>query len=201
MPGEHEALMITASELIEHLFCPRFTYYELVLHVPEHQHIRPKVQKGRTIHRIKQLQNRTYLRKKLGCVKREFQVYLASPGHHIRGIVDEVLELDDGTRAVLDYKFSKLPRKIYRTHRWKLVFYSLLVSLAYNCPVKRGFLLYTRDNNKVVEMPIRARDFEKLEELVNEIFEVIARGCFPPPAPHPVRCADCCYRNICPEGF
>lgn len=201
MLGEREALMITATELIEHLFCPRFTYYELVLHVPEHEHIRPKVQKGRTIHRIKQIQNRTYLRKKLGCVKRDFQVYLASPEHHIRGIVDEVLELEDGTRAVLDYKFSKQPRKVHRTHRWQLVFYSLLISLAYNCSVKKGFLLYTRDSNKVVEVPIRARDFEKLQEWVDEIFGVISQGYYPPPTPYPARCADCCYKNICPEGF
>jgi CRISPR-associated exonuclease Cas4 len=201
MTADSETLLIQASDLIEHLYCPRFTYYELCLNVPEHQHLRPKVQTGRTVHRIKQIRNRAYLRKKIGCISREFGVYLSSPEHHMRGIVDEVLTLEDGSKAVLDYKFATCPRKIYRTHKLQLVFYSRLVSLHYQCEVKRGFLLYVRSNNKMVEVSIRANDYERLGGFIAKIVETIACGYFPPPTPYRGRCADCCYKNICPQGY
>ena len=201
MTTESETLLIQASDLIEHLYCPRFTYYELCLHVPEHQHLRTKVQTGRTVHRIKQIRNRTYLRKKIGCVSREFGVYLSSPEHHMRGIVDEVLTLEDGSRAVLDYKFAKHPRKIYRTHKLQLVFYSRLVSLHYRCEVKRGFLLYVRSDNKMVEVPIRASDYQRLDGHLAKIEGIVTMGYYPPPTSFRGKCADCCYKNICPQGI
>jgi len=47
------AFSITASDILEYLFCPRFTYFELYLKIPEHQEKRFKVQKGRTVHEDK----------------------------------------------------------------------------------------------------------------------------------------------------
>jgi hypothetical protein len=41
---------LTVTHVLEHLFCPRFTYFEYVLGVPERQERRLLVQKGRQAH-------------------------------------------------------------------------------------------------------------------------------------------------------
>ncbi len=41
---------LTVTHVLEHLFCPRFTYFEYVLGIPERQERRLLVQKGRQAH-------------------------------------------------------------------------------------------------------------------------------------------------------
>lgn len=69
---------LTATDILEYLYCHRFAYFELYLMIPEHQEKRFKVQKGRTVHEDKAQINPDYLRKKLGCVERKTSVYLGS---------------------------------------------------------------------------------------------------------------------------
>lgn len=98
---------ITITHVLEHLFCPRFTYFEHVLCVPERQERRWKVQKGREVHLERAKVNKLYLRKKLRVTKREFDVPLASESLRVRGVADEVLTFEDGTMGPFDYKFAK----------------------------------------------------------------------------------------------
>lgn len=81
---------MTASHLLEYLFCPRFTYFEYVLDIPQHEDKRFKVEVGREIHNKFRKMNPDYLRKKIGVVDKKIDQYLSSPVG-IRGIVDEVL--------------------------------------------------------------------------------------------------------------
>ena len=67
--------MITPSEVIEHLYCPRFTYFINCLQIPQHEDQRFKVKKGREVHKDKEEQNRAYMRKRIGCVKKDTSVY------------------------------------------------------------------------------------------------------------------------------
>ena len=43
--------MITPSEVIEHIYCPRFTWFMNVQHIPQQEDQRYKVLKGREVHR------------------------------------------------------------------------------------------------------------------------------------------------------
>ena len=115
--GDAAEFSITASDILEHLFCPRFTYFEMYLKIPEHQEKRFKVQKGRTVHENKVQVNPDYLRKKLGCVERKKSVYLSSDSSGMRGIVDEVLFLDDGTAAPLDFKYAEYKDWTFKNYR------------------------------------------------------------------------------------
>jgi CRISPR-associated exonuclease Cas4 len=112
---------LTASHLLEYLFCPRFTYFEYVLDIPEHQEKRFKVQRGRDIHEKIRKMNPEYLRKKLGAEEKKSDVYLASRSG-IRGIIDEILFLDDGTAAPLDYKYAEYKDRTFKNHRFQLIF-------------------------------------------------------------------------------
>ena len=94
--------IITISDVLEYLFCPRFIYYMHCLDIPQHEESRFKVMEGREVHEKKLITNPDYLRKKLGVVKKEMNVFVASKQHHIKGIIDEVLILDDGTAAPFD---------------------------------------------------------------------------------------------------
>ena len=58
---------------MEYLFCPRFTYFQNYLDIPQYEEKRFKVQKGRTIHEDKQRINPDYLRKKMGCIERKLK--------------------------------------------------------------------------------------------------------------------------------
>jgi CRISPR-associated exonuclease Cas4 len=189
-------LSITATHLLEYLYCPRFSYFEHVLDIPEHQGKRFKVEKGRTIHEVARTRNQAYLRKKIGVKDKQTDVYLSSPAG-IRGSVDEVLFLNDGTAAPLDFISAEYKEKIFKTYRFQLIFYARLITDNFQIPVNRGFIVYTRSNNKLVDIEITDDDYVKLEKIIKEIQDVIYGCHYPKPTATKRRCPDCCYRNIC----
>ncbi|MCF6158382.1 MAG: CRISPR-associated protein Cas4 [wastewater metagenome] len=189
--------MITPSEVIEHLYCPRFTYFMNCLNIPQHEERRYKVLKGREIHERRGRENRDYVRKKIGCVSKAISVYLASPGIRVRGIVDEVLELSDGTLAPLDYKYAEFSEYTHRTHKFQSILYAMLIEETYGKPVKKGFICYVRDRANLKEIHYKPSDFEEAKALLSEIFSVISRGYYPKKTKFTNRCIDCCYKNIC----
>lgn len=190
------ASSITASDILEYLFCPRFTYFENYLDITQHEEKRFKVQKGRRIHEDKQRINPRYLRKKLGCIERKHSVYLSS-ARGIRGIVDEILFLDDGTAAPLDYKYAEYKDRTFKNHKYQLTFYGQLIRENFNLPVHRGFIVYTRSRNKLIEVPITEGMYQELDKIIGNLLHVVQKGVYPKPTKYKARCSDCCYRNIC----
>ncbi len=189
--------MITPSEVLEHVYCPRFTWFMNVQNIPQHEETRFKVLKGREVHRRRATENRDYLRRKIGAVKREIEVYLASPTLRLRGIVDEVLWLKDGTMAPLDYKYTEVRDTVFKTHEAQIVMYAMLIREVYQQPVTRGFVAYVRDGSQLSEVPITEEGIAKIRLLIGEIFETISTGRLPRRTPNRIRCQDCCYKNIC----
>jgi CRISPR-associated exonuclease Cas4 len=185
------------THVLEHLFCPRFTYFEYVLAVPERQERRLLVQKGRQAHEERRRINPSYLRKKLGVVKRQFDVPLASARLGLRGSVDEVLTLKDGSMAPFDYKFAEYRDRVYHNLKVQSVLYALLIRETFGRPVNRGFLCYIRSKHKIVPIEYTDADFAEAESILREILEVIQTGRFPQATRWKARCRDCCYRNIC----
>ena len=187
---------ITASDILEYLYCPRFIYFENYLDIPQHEEKRFKVQKGRDVHDDKQRINPAYLRKKLGCIERESSVYLSS-ARGIRGIVDEILFLDDGSAAPLDYKYAEYKDRTFKNHKYQLTFYLELIREYFQVTVNRGFIVYTRSRNKLIEVPITERMYSELDSIIRDLLDVVQKGVYPKPTKYKARCGDCCYRNIC----
>ena len=171
---------ITASHLLEYLFCPRFTYFEHVLNFPQHEEKRFKVLKGRRIHEEKSKINPSYLRKKIGVRDKKRSVYLSSPCG-IRGIVDEILFLNDRSAAPLDYKYAEYKDRTFKNHKYQLTFYGRLIADNYGVPVNRGYIVYTRSKNKIVEVPITDKMYQELDEIVANMIEIIQKGLYPRP--------------------
>lgn len=191
---------LTATHMLEYLYCPRFTYFEHVLGIPEYQEKRYKVEKGRQVHETARKTNQRYLRKKLNVTDKKSDVYLFSP-LGIRGIVDEILFFDDDTAAPLDYKYAEYKEKLFKTYRMQLVLYARLIQDNFKVPVNRGFIIYTRSRNKLVEVPITAADFKELDKTIEGLWNVIVRCKYPQPTRNKRRCPDCCYKNICERSI
>lgn len=189
--------MITPSEVIEHLFCPRFTYFMNCLKIPQHEELRYKVLKGRELHDRKEKENKEYLRKKINCVAKEPSVYLASPSVRARGVVDEVLTLTDGSMAPLDYKYAEFRDFFFETHKVQSVLYAMLIKEIYKKPVYRGYICYVKNNAMLKEVLYKDKDFEYTIKILDEIFDVILKGYYPKKTTWRNRCIDCCYKNIC----
>lgn len=189
--------MTTPSEVIEYLYCPRFTYFMNCLNIPQHEELRYKVIKGRKIHERREKENREYLRKRIGCVERKISVYVASPKIRVRGIVDEVLTFVDESMAPLDYKYAEYKEYLFETHKVQSVLYAMLIKEVYQKPVNKGYICYVKDGVKLKELVYKETDFEYAKEVVDEIFNVILKGYYPKKTKWRNRCVDCCYRNIC----
>lgn len=189
--------MITPSEVLEHVYCPRFTWFMNVQNIPQHEETRFKVLKGREVHQRRSSENRDYLRRKIGAVKREIDVYLASPALRLRGIVDEVLWLKDGTMAPLDYKYTEARDTAFKTHETQIMMYAMLIQAVYQQPVTKGFVAYIRDGNQLLEVPVTEESTTKVRLLITQIFDIMSTGRLPRRTSYRIRCEDCCYRNIC----
>jgi len=192
-----EGVYITPSEIIEYLYCPRFIYFMNCLSIPQHEEQRYKVLAGREIHEKKAKINKDYLRKKLNCNKREINVYLASDKYHLKGVIDEVLFLKDGTAAPLDYKFAEYKERLFRTHKVQSTLYAILIKENYQVEVNRGYICYTRSKNLIKTIDFKESNFRKAVEIIDKVLKIIQTGYYPNGAKYSSKCIDCCYKNIC----
>jgi CRISPR-associated exonuclease Cas4 len=190
-------ILLTASEIIAYLYCPRFTYFMMTLGFGEHEEKRFKVLMGREVHKDKTQINKDYLRKKIGVTGKEIEVYLSSEQLHLKGIVDEVLTLNDGTMSPLDYKFAEYKETQYKTHKTQSLAYGMLISENYGKPVNKGFVVYTRSRNKLVEIEFKQKDIDSFQKIIEEMLLIIQKGFYPKKTSSKAKCEDCAYRNIC----
>lgn len=190
-------IYITASEIIQYLYCPRFIYYMNVLNISQHEDERYLVNKGRDIHELKMVRNKEYLRKSIGCVDKEIDVYLSSDKLHLVGRMDEVLIFEDGSRASLDYKFAVYEERLFKTLKTQQVAYSLLIEENYNCQVNKAYLVYVRSKNLLKEIEITNKDKENCIDIIDEIFDIQTRCYFPNGTKNKLKCQDCTYKNLC----
>ncbi|GAB4290124.1 MAG: CRISPR-associated protein Cas4 [Marinilabiliales bacterium] len=188
-------ISLTPSHIIEYLFCPRFTYFEYVLAIPQYEEKNYKVMKGRSLHDNRLKQNSDYLRKKIGVVGKYLNQYLTH--NYLRGIIDEVLLLSDDTMAPLDYKFAEYKDRIYDTYKTQLYCYAYLIEANYNKTVKRGYLVYTRSKNKLVEVEINEMHKTKIIKAIGGIYKIIDKNIYPSGTRYKKKCVTCHYKNIC----
>jgi len=188
-------MSVTPSHIIEYLYCPRFTYFEYVLCIPQYEERHYKVEKGRQVHDQKLERNKDYLRNRIGAVEKFTDQYLTS--ELLRGKVDEVLLLNDGTMTPLDYKFAKFEGRIYETYRTQLECYAVLIEENFHKKVEKGFLVYTRSSNKLVEVAIDEIAKSEIRQVCKEVNDIIEKNVFPKATKFKQRCTGCTYRNIC----
>lgn len=187
---------VTPSDIIEFLYCPRFTYFMKNLSIRQYEENRFKVQIGREKHLDKKSKTINQIRKRIGGVSKEQEKYLVSKEHGLKGIVDEVYLLNDGSYAPLDYKFAEYKDKEFETYKIQMALYSLIIEDVYKVNVNKFFLVYLRSKNLLKEIEFDDKLRKKCSKYVDDYGKVI-RGYFPKATNSKSRCIDCCYRNIC----
>ncbi len=188
-------MTITPSHVIQYLYCPRFTYFEYVLGIPQYEEKYYKVQRGREIHEQKAIQNTEYLRKKIGVKEKYINQYLTNK--YLRGEIDEVLCLQDGSMSPLDFKFAEYKDRVYETYKTQMYCYALLIEDNYHKKVNKGYLVYTRSKNKLIELPINEQDKNSVKEAIEDILYIIHENRYPKATKYKKRCLSCTYSNIC----
>jgi len=188
-------MSLTPSHIIEYLYCPRFTYFEYVLTIPQYEEKNYKVMRGRKLHDEKLEQNKEYLRRKIGVQQKYLDQYLTND--LLRGRVDEVLLLADGTLAPLDYKFAEYKDKVYETYQTQLYCYAVLIEANFGKKVNRGYLVYSRSKHTLVEVPVSEENKAQIITSAQAIYQIIDQNYFPAATRYKKRCLDCTYRNIC----
>ena len=189
-------MTLTPSHIIEYLYCPRFTYFEYVLGIPQYEEKHYKVMRGRELHDEKLEQNKDYLRKRLGVEQKWLDQYLTTDG--LRGKIDEVLRLNDGSYAPLDYKFAEWKGTLYNTYKTQVYCYALLIQANFKgAIVERGYIVYTRSNHRVERVAVSNSDIEDVKYYISQIQNIIEKNYFPKATKYKERCVNCTYRNIC----
>lgn len=187
---------ITPSDIIEFLYCKRFIYYMKCLGIRQNEDKRYKVQLGRNLHENKEDTNKNYLRKKIGSVRKLIEVPLVSEKYMIKGKVDEVNFLEDGSAAPLDYKFALYKDITFKTYKTQMILYSIMIEEMFGVSVDRGYLVYCRGGNELIEISItpemKSDALKTLEE-----YKKVLTGYYPVATRDKAKCTDCCYRNIC----
>lgn len=151
--------------------------------------------RGRELHDQRLEQNKVYLRSRAGAVAKHLDQYLTNG--LLRGRIDEVLELRDGTMAPLDYKFAPYEGRIYETYQQQLYCYAWLIEENFATQVTKGFLVYTRSNNKLVEVPVTDEDKDLVKKAATSIEAIIDKNYYPKATKYKQRCLNCTYRNFC----
>ncbi len=188
-------ITLTPSHIIQYLYCPRFTYFEYVLGIPQYEEKSYKVMRGRELHDEKLEQNKNYLRKKIGVETKLADQYLTNAW--LRGRIDEVLGLSDGSMAPLDYKFAEYKEKLFETYRIQQYCYACLIEENFGKKVNRGFIVYTRSKHYLLEVPISEESKKNIKVSAEAIQRIIESNFFPKATKYKRRCVDCTYRNIC----
>lgn len=187
---------VTPSEIIEFLYCPRFTYFMKNLMISQYEENRFKVQLGREKHLDKKNQGINQIRKRIEGISKEEEKYLISKKYCIKGIVDELYKLKDGSYAPLDYKFAEYKDKEFDTYKIQMALYSLIVEELYNTKVNKFYLVYLRSKSLLKEVEFDGKLRKKALKAIDDHKKVL-QGYYPKATSSKARCIDCCYRNIC----
>ncbi|HMJ72570.1 MAG TPA: ATP-dependent DNA helicase [Solirubrobacterales bacterium] len=118
--------------------------------------------------------------------------------HHVRGRVDRVDRLPDGSHELIDYKTGERKSEAALESDLQLSLYRLAASEAWDLDANTGSYYYVLDADKVAA-PIRPDDAERVERTVFQVGEGVLGQDFEP-RPSPTVCGWCDYKLICPAA-
>jgi DNA helicase II / ATP-dependent DNA helicase PcrA len=129
-------------------------------------------------------------------LERKFDIRIGE--HYVRGRVDRVDRLPDGTYELIDYKTGERKSEADLENDLQLALYRLAAREAWEVEAKSASYYYVLDADKVAA-PIRPDDAERVERTVLQVGEGVIGQDFEP-RPSPTVCSWCDYRLICPAA-
>jgi DNA helicase-2/ATP-dependent DNA helicase PcrA len=129
-------------------------------------------------------------------LERKFDVRIGP--HQVRGRVDRVDRLPDGSYELIDYKTGQRKSEAELENDLQLALYRLAAREAWGLEAGTGSYYYVLDADKVAA-PTKPDDAERVERTVLAVGEGVLSQDFEP-RPSPTTCSWCDYRLICPAA-
>jgi DNA helicase-2/ATP-dependent DNA helicase PcrA len=129
-------------------------------------------------------------------LERKFDIRIGE--HHVRGRVDRVDRLPDGSHELIDYKTGERKSEADLENDLQLALYRLAAREAWDLEASSGSYYYVLDADKVAA-PVRPDDAERVERTVLQVGEGVLGQDFEP-RPSPKVCGWCDYKLICPAA-
>jgi DNA helicase-2/ATP-dependent DNA helicase PcrA len=129
-------------------------------------------------------------------LERKFDIRIGP--HHVRGRIDRVDRLPDGTHELIDYKTGERKSEAALENDLQLALYRLAAREAWGLEAGSGSYYYVLDAEKVAA-PTKPDDAERVERTVLAVGEGVLGQDFEP-RPAPTTCGWCDYRLICPAA-
>jgi len=129
-------------------------------------------------------------------LERKFDIRIGP--HYVRGRVDRVDRLPDGSYELIDYKTGERKSEADLENDLQLALYRLAAREAWEIEAATGSYYYVLDADKVAA-PTKPDDAERVERTVLEVGEGVLSQDFEP-RPSPTTCGWCDYRLVCPTA-
>lgn len=188
--------LITVTDVVENAFCPKFTYYSLVLGLRQYEEKRGMVMAGRSLHTRSEKFNPAYI-PKMARGKKLVAMQLYSTRLGLSGKIDEAYESSKEI-ILVERKYTDFT-VITDTLRTQIGLLSILLEENRNKPVTRAFVIFQKSKRVVkgIRLTSELKNFalQKLES----VKQIITSG-ISPDAQYGSKCLDCTYRKVCPTG-
>lgn len=181
--------MYPVTLIKEYLFCPRIPYFILVLGVKEIQTASMEMGKDVEVLEKEKAKRRKTLFRDRKVLKRWLNLRVSSERLKLQGIVDEVVESEDGLHVV-EYKYGALNRKWVF---YQAVAYAMLVSEHFGRRVN-SIILVDLSSGERREVPYEHRHAQHVMWIVRKLDEIVEEAKLPPMG---ARCPSCLYRKFC----
>ncbi|HEX7244684.1 MAG TPA: ATP-dependent DNA helicase [Solirubrobacterales bacterium] len=129
-------------------------------------------------------------------LERKFDIRIGP--HYVRGRVDRVDRLPEGSHELIDYKTGERKTEADLENDLQLALYRLAAREAWEIEAATCSYYYVLDADKVAA-PTKPDDAERVERTVLEVGEGVLSQDFEP-RPSPTTCSWCDYRLVCPAA-
>lgn len=188
--------MISVTNVVENVFCEKFTYYDNVLGLPQYEEKRGTVDSGKKLHMKHEVSNKVFVPKNLEG-KKFISVMFYSKRYKYVGKIDEAIEMDKHI-ILIERKFSDYTR-IHDTIKVQLGLLAILIEENLKKPVYEATIIFTKSKRVEISIKIDETIKQFALSMLERTKRTIESGIMPD-SHYDNRCLHCCYRKICPVG-
>ena len=187
---------LTVTDIVEYVFCPKFTYFINVLGLEQFEQKRGTVTGGRKLHNRHEKDNLRYIQQGFSGTKIIARKFFSAK-YGLSGKIDEAIEMENEI-VLIERKYSD-NHKIYPALRVQLGLLSVLIEENLHKPVRKAIVVFNKNKRKKIYVKID--DVIKKESLAMlEDVKKIIRSEIMPESDFDNRCLNCCFRRVCPTG-
>lgn len=182
----------TITDLKQHIYCARISYYHLCL--PDVRPVTRKMTLGIEQHGAQQERAARRTLSMYGDIEgeRRFDVDVFSNRLNLTGRVDELV-FTDSELIPVDYKIANKSGKHYEV---QLAAYGMMAEETFALPVRRGHIYLTKAK-KAIEIRLNSQLRKMVERAVYEMTETQRHEKMPQATEWRQRCLDCEFRRFC----